>query len=170
MANKTSLRQFQQDLAHRLAGAKSGPASAARLGVQCGSVLWLIDLAEAGEIMPVPVLAPVPLTRHWYAGLANARGTLVSVIDFSGFATGYGSPRGVENRLVLVNARLGINVALLVSRMLGLRNPRDFTKAPSTEEGAPWEGERWTDQAGFQWRELKLTRLVALPEFLQVGI
>jgi len=170
VANKTSLRQFQQDLAHRLAGAKSEPASAARLGVQCGSVLWLIDLAEAGEIMPLPVLAPVPLTKHWYAGLTNARGTLVSVIDFSGFATGYGTPRGVENRLVLVNVRLGINVALLVSRMLGLRNPRDFTKLASTEEGAPWEGERWTDPAGFQWRELKLTRLVALPEFLQVGI
>ena len=133
-------------------------------------MLWLIDLAEAGEIMPVPALAPVPLTKHWYAGLANARGTLVSVVDFSGFATGYGTPRSVENRLVLVNARLGINAALMVSRMLGLRNPRDFTPTTSEEEGAPWEGGRWTDQAGFQWRELKLARLVALPEFLQVGI
>lgn len=133
-------------------------------------MLWLINLAEAGEIMPVPALTPVPLTRHWYAGLANARGTLVSVIDFSGFATGYGTPRGTENRLVLLNARLGINVSLLVSRMLGLRNPRDFTKAPSADQSAPWEGERWTDQSGFQWRELRLARLVALPEFLQVGI
>ncbi len=170
MATKTSLRQFQQDLAHRLAGAKALPPSAARLGVQCGSALWLIDLTEAGEIMPVPLLAPVPLTKPWYAGLANARGTLVSVIDFSGFATGYGTPRGGENRLVLVNARLGINAGLLVSRMLGLRNPRDFTEVPDAEEGAPWEGGRWTDQSGFQWRELKLARLVALPEFLQVGI
>lgn len=170
MATKTSLRQFQQDLAHRLAGAKVEPASSARLGVQCGSVLWLIDLAEAGEIMPMPTVAPVPLTKPWYVGLANARGSLVSVIDFSGFATGYGTPRGPDNRLVLVNSRLGINVALMVSRMLGLRNPRDFTAVAADGEPAAWEGGRWNDQAGFQWRELKLARLVALPEFLQVGM
>lgn len=170
MATKTSLRKFQTDLAQRLAHARAEPVSAARLGVQCGSGLWLIDLSEAGEIMPLPELALVPLTRPWYAGLANARGTLVSVVDFSGFATGYTTPRGPENRLVLVNARLGINAALLVSRMLGLRNPRDFTRAPAQGAAQPWEGQRWSDQTGLQWRELKLASLVAQPEFLKVGI
>jgi twitching motility protein PilI len=176
VATKTSLRQFQQDLAHKLASARSEPASAARLGVQCGSVLWLVDLAEAGEIMPTPQLATVPLTRPWYAGLANVRGILVSVVDFAAFSTGYATPRGPENRIVLVNQRLGINSALLVSRMLGLRNPRDFTpvaEAAGIEGAAPraaWEGARWADQAGFEWRELKLARLVADPDFLQVGI
>ncbi len=120
--------------------------------------------------MPVPVIAPVPLTRHWYAGLANARGTLVSVVDFSAFATGKPTQRGPENRLVLVNARLGINSALLVSRMLGLRNPRDFALMDAEPSGKPWTGGRWTDQAGMQWRELSLARLVAMPEFLQIGI
>lgn len=170
MASRTSLRQFQQDLAVRLSNAKAEPASAARLGVQCGGEHWLIDLTEAGEIMPVPVIAPVPLTRHWYAGLANARGTLVSVVDFSAFTTGKHTPRGTENRLVLVNARLGINSALLVSRMLGLRNPRDFTPTDAESSGKPWAGESWTDQAGMHWRELSLARLVAMPEFLHVGI
>jgi twitching motility protein PilI len=170
VASKTSLRQFQQDLAVRLASAKAEPASTARLGVQCGSDLWLIDLTEAGEIMPVPAIVPVPLTRHWYAGLANARGTLVSVADFAAFAGGRSTQRGAENRLVLVNARLGINSAILVSRMLGLRNPRDFTPAEAQQPGKPWEGGRWTDQAGLMWRELSLARLVAMPEFLQIGI
>ena len=170
MATKTSLRKFQTDLAQRLAHARAEPVSAARLGVQCGSGLWLIDLSEAGEIMPLPELTPVPLTRPWYAGVANARGTLVSVVDFSGFATGYTTPRGPENRLVLVNARLGINAALLVSRMLGLRNPRDFTRTSAHGVAQPWEGQRWSDQTGFQWRELKLASLVAQPEFLKVGI
>ena len=169
MATKTSLRQFQQDLALRRAGAKAGPASSARLGVQCGSALWLIDLSEAGEIMPVPALAGVPLTKPWYAGLANVRGGLVSVVDFSGFATGYATPRGPENRLVLVGARLGLNVALLVSRMLGLRNPRDFTLADEPAQRAAWEGAHWTDHAGFNWRELKLGSLVEQPELLHVG-
>lgn len=173
MATKTSLRQFQHELAQRLAGAKVAPAAAARLGVQAGSALWLVDLAQAGEIMPVPAMAAVPLTKPWYVGLANARGVLVSVVDFAGFTTGYATPRGPENRLVLLNAKLGINAALLVSRMLGLRNPRDFTPAeqePATEPSRPWEGARWSDQTGFQWRELDMARLVAQPDFLQVGI
>ena len=169
MATKTSLRQFQQELAVRLAGAKAAPASTARLGVRCGTTLWLIDLTEAGEIMPAPALTPVPLTKPWYAGLASARGTLISVVDFSAFATGQATPRGPENRLVLVNARLGINCALLVSRMLGLRNPRDFRAAPIAQAGKDWEGGRWTDPAGSEWRELSLARLVAMPEFLQIG-
>ena len=169
MASRTSLRQFQQDLAVRLSTAKAEPASTARLGVQCGGEYWLIDLTEAGDIMAVPVIAPVPLTRHWYAGLANARGTLVSVVDFSAFATGKPTQRGPENRLVLVNARLGINSALLVSRLLGLRNPRDFVRMDDESSGKPWTGGRWTDQAGMQWRELSLAPLVAMPEFLHVG-
>jgi twitching motility protein PilI len=169
VASRTSLRQFQQDLAVRLSSAKAEPASTARLGVQCGGEYWLIDLTEAGEIMAVPVIAPVPLTRHWYAGLANARGTLVSVVDFSAFATGKPTQRGPENRLVLVNARLGINSALLVSRLLGLRNPRDFVRMDAESSGKPWTGGRWTDQAGMQWRELSLAPLVAMPEFLHVG-
>ena len=170
MASKTSLRQFQQELAQRLSGARAGPASSARLGVQCGSALWLIDLTEAGEIMPVPALAHVPLTKPWYAGLANVRGNLVSVVDFSGYATGYATPRGPENRLVLAGARLGVNVALLVSRMLGLRNPREFTPREVAGERAPWEGEAWTDPAGFQWSELRLAQLIAQPDFMNVGL
>jgi len=169
VASRTSLRQFQQDLAVRLSSAKAEPASSARLGVQCGEAYWLIDLTEAGEIMPVPAIAPVPLTRPWYAGLANARGVLVSVVDFSAFVTGKPTPRTAENRLVLVNARLGINSALLVSRMLGLRNPRDFTPVQAEPAAQPWEGDLWTDQAGMRWRELSVARLVAVPEFLRIG-
>lgn len=168
---KTSLRQFQQDLAQRLTAARTAPASAARLGVQCGSGLWLIDLTEAGEILAVPPLLAVPLTKPWYTGLANVRGSLMSVVDFSAFATGHATPRGSENRLVLVNARLGINAALLVSRMLGLRNPRDFHPAADVPDAAAsWEGMRWADGNGLGWRELKLRALVAHGDFLQVGI
>jgi twitching motility protein PilI len=168
MSNRVSLREFQQELARKLSAARAESAPAVHLGVQCGSGLWLIPLADAGEILPVPQIAPVPRTQPWYAGLANVRGTLVSVVDFSGFATGHATPRAPEARLIVVGARLGLNAALLVSRMLGLRNPRDFAAA----EGAPatpWEGAAWTDRAGLPWRELKLRALVADPRFLDVG-
>ena len=181
MATKVSLRQFQQDLAQRLSSAKDAPASSARLGVQCGSGHWLIDLEDAGEIVPVPELTPVPLTKPWFLGVANIRGGLFSVVDFSAFSGQESTARSADNRLVLVGARLGINAALLVSRMLGLRNPREFQPVPANAAdgfaGTPWAGQVWHDGGSGSetrlrirsWRELKLEQLVEDQGFLNVG-
>lgn len=186
MATKVSLRQFQQDLAQRLSSAKDAPASTARLGVLCGGSHWLIDLEDAGEIVPVPELTPVPLTKPWFLGVANIRGSLFSVADFSAFSGQGATTRSGENRLVLTGARFGVNAALLVSRMLGLRNPREFdAAAASVAESGPaaaWAGQRWTEggNAGSRtsetrmgmrvWRELKVGQLVEDPDFLNVGV
>lgn len=169
---KTSLRQFQTELAQRLSSAKAQPAAAMRLGVQCGSGYWLIDLADAGEIVPVPEILPVPLTKPWYVGVTNIRGSLYSVVDFSLFAGSDAVTRGSENRLVLVGSRFGINAAILVSRMLGLRNPREFTPraAAAGGEDAPWRGDHLGDGDTRLWHELKLQQLVEHQDFLQVGM
>ena len=153
MATKVSLRQFQQDLAQRLSSAKTAPVSAARLGVQCGASYWLVALDDAGEIVPVPEILRVPLTKPWYLGVANIRGALFSVVDFAAFAGGEPAVRGADSRLVLVGSRFGINAALLVSRMLGLRNARDMHRVEDgrVEDVLPVEGTAaW---AGPAWRE-----------------
>ena len=61
----------------------SSGARAHQLGVEIGGVRYLLDLLEAGEIVPVPALASVPLTQPWYLGLANVRGNLVGVVDLA---------------------------------------------------------------------------------------
>lgn len=172
MAIKTSLRQFQQDLAQRLSSAKAQPAAATRLGVQCGPAYWLIDLADAGEIVPVPEILAVPMTKPWFVGVANIRGSLYSVVDFSAFAGGEPVSRAQENRLVLAGARFGINTAILVSRMLGLRNPKDFSAAEGAGpvQGAAWAGGNWRDADARVWHEMKLQELVQNQDFLQVGL
>jgi twitching motility protein PilI len=76
---KLSLREFQESLVRRLTGARAGQSSRALLGVQAGRDYWLLDLAEAGEIIPLPPLTDVPLTKPWFCGIANVRGTLYSV-------------------------------------------------------------------------------------------
>ena len=153
MATKVSLRQFQQDLAQRLSSAKTAPVSAARLGVQCGASYWLVALDDAGEIVPVPELLPVPLTKPWYLGVANIRGALFSVVDFAAFAGGEPVVRGADSRLVLVGSRFGINAALLVSRMLGLRNARDMHRVEDGRVEDVLPGERAAAWAGPAWRE-----------------
>ena len=197
MATKISLRQFQQDLAQRLSSAKTAPVSAARLGVQCGASYWLIALDDAGEIVPVPELLPVPLTKPWYLGVANIRGGLFSVVDFAAFAGGEPAVRGSESRLVLAGPRFGINAALLVTRMLGLRNARDMQRANEASAGetsgaAAWAGPVWLEGAALDalpgatpgtlpaaqtasaaarvWRELKFEHLIESPDFLNVGV
>lgn len=171
MAIKTSLRQFQQDLAQRLSSAKAQAAVATSLGVQCGPAYWLIDLADAGEIVPVPDILHVPLTKPWFVGVANIRGSLYSVVDFASFTGAEPISRGQENRLILAGSRFGINAAILVSRMLGLRNPRDFTRQEAESgEGTPWKGTQLRDGDARVWQELKLQELVQNQDFLQVGL
>lgn len=87
MAKRISLREFQESLVRRLAEAQAGDRRAL-LGLQAGSENWLIDLTDSGEILPVPPLSPVPLTRPWFSGVANVRGTLFGVVDFSAFQQG----------------------------------------------------------------------------------
>jgi twitching motility protein PilI len=170
MAVKTSLRQFQQELAQKLSAARAGEASVARLGVQSGGSLWLMDLGDAGEIVPVTDILSVPLTKPWFVGMANVRGSLMSVSDLSLFNGGEPVARGPENRLVLAGPKFGINSALLVTRMLGLRSARDFTAVEeSLKAHMPWQGAAWRDAEGRVWHELNLQALLSHDEFLQVG-
>lgn len=168
MSKRISLREFQENLVRRLNEASTADRRTL-LGVLAGESRWLLPLAEAGEILPVPPLAEVPLTRPWFRGLANVRGTLHGVIDLSAFTGGpLTSPVG-HARLVLVGARQGINSALLVSRTTGLRSPEDFDPAP-TATTQPWERQNLRDAQSQTWSQLDVSALLADPRFLEAGI
>jgi twitching motility protein PilI len=169
MARRVSLREFQQDLVRRLNEAAAADAPSARLGVQVGSELWLVRLEEAGEVIPVPAIANVPLTQAWFRGLANIRGNLFSVIDLSAFQGGEATPQAPDARLLLVAERYHLNAALLVNRMLGLRSLQHFEPRPG-ERGQAWEAGCYADRDGQVWRELSMNELVYSEGFLQAGL
>lgn len=169
MAKKISLREFQEHLAARLTSAAQGQATSALLGVQAGNDYWLLNLSDSGEIVPLPPLAPVPLTRPWFAGIANIRGNLYSVADFSAFRGGEPTPTNAASRLLLVGTRHGSNAALLVTRMLGLKNPEQFTQASDATDGRPWETERLVDADGREWKKLNVRALLTDPDFMEIG-
>ena len=169
MARRTSLREFQQGLVRRLAEAQAASdVPSSRLGVQVGTEHWLIKLDEAGEVIPLPKVAGVPRARSWYRGLANIRGNLYSVVDLAAFQGGELTPPSPDSRLLLVGERFGMNAALLVNRMLGLRNLQQF-QASEKERRRAWESARYRDGDGREWRELSMAALVYHPEFLQSG-
>jgi len=174
MANNFSLRTFQESLAQRLKEASAGPAPTSRLGVQSGADFWLLKLDEVGEILPLADvaerMAPVPLTQPWYLGLANVRGNLVGVVDLSLLTGGEPASRTAASRLVLVAGRLQAHCALLVDRMIGLRNlERLQPMEVPTGNAAPWQGAGLRDSNGQAWRELDIAALVTDENFLHAG-
>ncbi len=169
MAKRISLREFQASLSLRLTSAQRGEARRALLGVASGNEFWLLDLSDSGEVVPLPSLTTVPLTKPWFAGIANVRGTLYSVVDFSAFRGHEATRRNANARLLLVGARHGSNSALLVDRTLGLRSIDDLEPIAAADEKTVWAGDVRQDAQGRKWTLLKLRDLLADPAFLDVG-
>ena len=168
MTKSISLRDFQQQLARRIRDAAGETAASARLGVQAGGCNWLIRLDEVGEVLPLPVISPVPLTVPWFLGLASIRGNLASVIDFGQFMGQAPAPRDAECRLVVVADRYNAHSGLMVSRMIGLRNLNELEAAERSGARA-WVGAPWHEHDGTRWQELDIGALVTSDEFLRVG-
>lgn len=169
MAAKVSLRDYQRELAERLESAGSGRA-ASKLGLQVGAEQWLVDLMDAGEVIPVPPITPVPLTRPWFRGVANIRGNLCSVVDFPAFLGGNPVAPGEQARLMLFGARFRTGGALLVDRALGLRGAEQLQYRAAEGARAPWVKGEYADEQGGHWKELDVAQLVQHPEFLTVGL
>ena len=139
------------------------------LGIQSGNDYWLLDLTDSGEIVPLPPLTTVPLTKLWFVGIANIRGNLYSVADFSAFQGKDATPQNASSRLLLVGTRHGNNVALLVTRMLGLRNEDNLTQV-AVETTAPlWARRAYTDSEGRRWKKLDVRALLADEGFMDIG-
>ena len=51
------------------------------LAVEAGPDRWLLALSDAGEVLPVPDVQTMPLTKSWYLGLVNVRGNLYGVTE-----------------------------------------------------------------------------------------
>ena len=164
-----NLKEFQEALAQRLRVA-SEIESTARLGLEAGGQRYLIRLEEAGEVLPVPPLCPVPLTRSWFLGLANVRGNLVAAVDLAEFAGGAATARGAEARLILLAERYGVRSSLLAARMLGLKNLSGFEPC-ERESAPPWVRACYVEKKGGAavWRELDMGELTANESFLQVS-
>jgi twitching motility protein PilI len=169
MARRTGLREFQLSVAERIRTASSRAALSSKLGFQVGGDNWFVALHQVNEVIPVPAMVPVPLTQPWFRGVANVRGNLYSMLDFSAFQGAEAITPGMERRVILVSERLVGGAGLMVSRMLGLRNPEQFTPAARPAEASAWVGGVYTDAGGTRWMELDLPALVREQRFLEVG-
>jgi twitching motility protein PilI len=174
MANKQALRELQTRLAERMQAARTQPRGQSWLAVECRGHGLLLPLEQAGEIFSLVPLLPVPHTQAWFAGVANLRGGLHGVVDlarFLGLPDAAAGDAGREQaRLIAFGAALGLNVALMVDRLAGLRS---IDRLQPDASGA--EAERpaiaptcWRDADGRRWQALDLAALAHDVRFLSI--
>jgi twitching motility protein PilI len=135
----------------------------------------LLPLAQSGEIQTVQSVTPVPHARRWLVGVANVRGQLNAVLDLAVFLgmrapQPVGTPIRSGSQLVVLNAALRVNCALLVDRLAGLRDADQLEAVPVVDHSRPTFARRqWRDAQGRVWDELDLSTLVRDPLFLDVA-
>jgi twitching motility protein PilI len=158
---RTRLRQYQVQLLERMQAARNNAGLRVnQLGVMIGNERYLLDLTQAGEIVPVGAITVVPLTQPWYLGLANIRGNLISVIDLARYHNLQSeTATGSDSRIITFANGLGFNCGLLVSRVYGLRYAADMEAS----------GDRLRDADANEWTPLDLAALVKDARFLHVG-
>lgn len=168
------LQAFQTRLTERLKNASTDTTKAAKLGLMIGEERWLVELAEAGEIVPVPQqICAVPMTKQWFKGMANLRGTLHTVIDLTQYSGQGMTLINRDSRLLALAGRFNVNASILVTKMLGLRqidelNPESITSADSYHAYS-WAGASWRDSQGVVWRDLVLSKLALEDHFILVS-
>ena len=164
MSKRLNLREFQQNLIDRMQADDVSGARLSTLGVQIAGRNWLIDMKDIGEVLPLPHLTVVPYTKPWFRGVANVRGNLYGVIDMVAYGQGGAVAGDINNRVLLVAERHAFNVALLVDRVLGLRDAQSWRQ--SELDGQV----EYHDEQGVLWHKLDIPGLLGQPEFLQIGV
>ena len=102
------------------------------LGFRVGSWNLALTLAEVSEIIMVPRLTRVPGAKPWVRGIANLRGTVITVVDFAGFL---GAPRERDHsrQRVLVLQGQSWSSGLLVDEVYGMRAFQEGEQLPRAE-------------------------------------
>lgn len=170
MAKRFSLREYQENMLVRMQGATATTQADARLGVAIGRHHWLLKLADVAEVLPVPTIAEVPLTRTWFKGVANVRGNLMSVVDLQAFFQEEGQTLTPLSRLLLIQPRHLSHASVLVSRMLGIKHTSEMAAVPLPSDAPAWTTAIFQDEKGQTWQELDIEILASDPAFLQTGI
>jgi twitching motility protein PilI len=165
MSKNFSLKDFQNQLTHRLQTARALPAISSRLGFKVLGQNWLVNLADIQEVLPVPATLSVPGAKRWFRGVANIRGNLYGVSDLGDFLFDKPTPDSSHTRLLLAQSKFGVNAALLVEQTLGLRH---LSQLVPNDPGSksPFASQYFRDADGQSWVEIQLATLLTDTNFM----
>lgn len=91
------------------------------IGFRIGESRLLTPVGDVSEmIRPPEQLTRVPGVRPWVRGVANIRGSLLPIIDLTGWLGGEMRNPGKRSRVLIIN-RDELTAGLLVDEVVGLR-------------------------------------------------
>lgn len=115
-------------------------ASTQWLGVafMLGEYHLVAPLGDIAEVLSVPDVTPVPLSKPWMTGIANVRGRLLPITHLSNFLGMPAAQRRNLKQKLLVIDQPKIFSGLLVDEVLGIQtfNQRQY-EPEGMPEGAP---------------------------------
>lgn len=126
------------------------------------------NIDKVQEILPLPPATPVPGAKPWILGLANVRGTLLTVVDLAWYLNGERSPLTARSRLLATGPQKS-PVGLLIDEVFGQRHfLNSDAKDAELPENSPLRGlvQRQHLQGTESWQELELDQLFRSTEFL----
>lgn len=91
------------------------------VGFRLGDMHLVAPLDQVSEVLHCPEYTSVPGTRPWLKGVANVRGNLVTIVDLPEFFGKKAVLLNENTRLLVINVE-GLNTALLVDEVFGLRH------------------------------------------------
>ncbi len=91
------------------------------LGFKVGDTEVVVDIDQVFEIIDYCETRKVPLTKSWFHGVANIRGTLAAITDFREMLFGEPCEPSASTRIILLQ-NAGVLVGLLVDEVTGIRN------------------------------------------------
>jgi twitching motility protein PilI len=169
MSKRISIKEFQATLSEKLEGADMTQPVSSVLGVLIGRDRWLVHMTDVSEVLQVPKITQVPLTRSWFLGMANVQGNLYGITDLAAYFGGTHTKVEQKTRILLVSPKFEVNSGLLVNRTLGIRNVSDFELIEDNNSTQLGVSGIYKDSQGQHWNELNLQDLVRDEEFLQVA-
>lgn len=169
---KISLHTYQQDILARLKSVKDNKSNAviSRLGIRVANKNYLVSLADISEVVAVPEVKKIPLTRDWLLGIANVRGNLAAITDLARFLGENVQQISSDSRVLLAHARFGVNAGILIERLIGLRDVNTMQLQQDILGEHVWQSKTYQDENKEDWQEINMEALMAEKEFLQVAI
>jgi len=91
------------------------------LGFRLAGLSLLVSLGQIAEVLVSPEVTRVPGTKRWVKGVANVRGTLLTVIDLAEY---FGKPSvSASDKARLLVMHVGeFSTGLLVDEVFGLKH------------------------------------------------
>ena len=133
-----------------------------------GESLLTCNIDRIHEILPIPASTPVPGAKSWIIGLANVRGSLLTIVDLVWFLTGVRSPATQRSRLLATYLHKA-PIGLIIDEVFGQRHflDSDAVSAQLPEDSSLRKVVNKQHSFGTEtWQELDLDQLFNTAEFL----